>query len=222
MQTYQQAPKSADPQCAACRGAGYVKLPIDGRKSICDCTVKGKGSYPLITDAPGTQSVVVNGSRHAAEAYKWDIRFLQLARQVSSWSRDPSTKCGSVIVRTDKSVASLGFNGFPKGCADDEAMYADRELKLERVVHAELNALLLAKEPVAGYTLYTWPPGFGPSCARCTAHIIQAGICRVVHVRDESHFGSRWRESAQRGLDMYSEAGVVVDYINPEAVELAL
>lgn len=141
---------------------------------------------------------------------KWDFRFLDMAKLVSTWSRDPSTKCGAVIVRPDKTVASVGFNGFPKGCDDDPAIYADREQKYSRVVHAEQNALLHAGESVKGYTMYTYPPGFGPSCDRCSAHIIQAGISRVIYFKDESDFASRWRQPAEAGLKMYGEASVSV------------
>lgn len=150
---------------------------------------------------------------------KWDLRFLDLAQLVSTWSKDPSTKCGAVIVRPDRTVASVGFNGFPRGCDDDPALYADRDLKLSRVVHAEQNALLHAGESVKGYTLYSWPPGFGPSCDRCTAHIIQAGITRVVYKRVEDEgFSSRWKEAVERGLDMYDEAEVdVTSYIETAA-----
>jgi dCMP deaminase len=141
---------------------------------------------------------------------KWDDRFLEMAALVASWSKDPSTQCGAVIVRPDRTVASVGFNGFPKGCSDDDEFYANRDLKLARVVHAELNAILHAQESLVGYTMYTYPPGFGPSCDRCTAHIIQSGITRVVHYQDTSEFASRWKEPAERGLQMYSEAGVEV------------
>jgi len=145
---------------------------------------------------------------------KWDWRFLSMAEMVASWSKDPSTKCGAVIVRPDRSIASLGFNGFPRGCDDSAALYADRELKLERVVHAEVNALLAAREPLHGYTMYTWPPGAGPSCARCTSCIIQAGIKRVVYKNiDSSGFKSRWAESGRIGLQMYAEAGVEVVHV---------
>lgn len=149
---------------------------------------------------------------------KWDQRFLEMAELVSTWSKDPSTKCGAVIVRPDKTVASVGFNGFPQGCDDDPAIYADREKKYSRVVHAEQNALLHAGESVKGYTMYTWPPGFGPSCDRCTAHIIQAGIDRVVYAKDESDFGSRWKTAAESGLQMYKEAEVTVDAYMEEMV----
>lgn len=142
---------------------------------------------------------------------KWDERFLELAEHVSYWSKDPSTKCGAVIVRPDKTVCSVGFNGFPKGCDDSPELYADRELKYARVVHAEQNAILHAREPLNGYTMYTYPPSIGPSCDRCTAHIIQAGIRRVVYKhKDSGSFNDRWSEAIERGLDMYKEAGVEV------------
>jgi len=146
---------------------------------------------------------------------KWDRRMLQLAEHVAQWSKDPSTKVGAVICRPDYTVASLGFNGFPRGCDDDPHMYADRELKLERVVHAEMNAILGAREPLHGYSIFVWPHGPSPSCARCTAHIIQAGIVRAVHLRPypDDTFSERWAESARIANAMYWEAGVdVVSY----------
>lgn len=151
---------------------------------------------------------------------QWDARFLEMAELVASWSKDPSTKCGAVIVRPDKTVASVGFNGFPKGCNDSPELYKDRDLKLSRVVHAEQNALLHAGESVKGYTMYTWPPGFGPSCDRCTAHIIQAGITRVIYKSSASpDFASRWKEAVERGLQMYKEAGVEVIPTDAERFE---
>lgn len=140
----------------------------------------------------------------------WDERFLHLAAVVAGWSKDPSTKCGAVIVRPDKTIVSTGFNGFPKACDDDPELYGDREIKLSRVIHAELNAILHAREPIAGYTMYTWPPGYGPSCDRCSAHIIQSGITTVIHKIDHSDFASRWKIPSERGLKMYQEAGVQV------------
>jgi dCMP deaminase len=144
------------------------------------------------------------------ELPKWDRRFIEMAAMVASWSKDPSTKCGAVIVRPDRTVASVGFNGFPMGCDDDPLIYEDREEKYGRVVHAEVNAILHAREPLHGYAIYTWPAGWGPSCDRCSSCIIQAGIRRVVHIRDDSEFAARWKDAAERGLQMYAEAGVEV------------
>lgn len=142
---------------------------------------------------------------------KWNYRFLDLAALVASWSKDPSTKCGAVIVRPDKTVASIGFNGFPKRCKDDPEIYAQRDIKYSRIIHAELNAIFHTKESLEGYTIYTYPPGYGPSCDRCSAHIIQAGITKVVHYKDnDAEMNDRWKEACNRGLKMYEEAGVEV------------
>jgi dCMP deaminase len=139
----------------------------------------------------------------------WHDRFLALAEHVALWSKDPSTQCGAVIVRPDRTVASIGFNGFPKGCSDAIELYTDREQKLARVVHAEVNALLHSREPVHGYTIYTRQlPNIGPSCDRCTAQIIQAGIGRIVF--ESALIPDRWRASIERGFEMYEEAGVEV------------
>lgn len=146
----------------------------------------------------------------SARTLKWDGRFLEMAKLVSSWSKDPSTKCGAVIVRPNLTIASTGFNGFPSRCRDDEEFYNNRELKYARVVHAEQNAILHSREPLEGCTIYTYPQGYGPSCDRCSAHIIQAGIDRVVHLYDDSDFAMRWKEAIERGLQMYDEAGVEV------------
>jgi dCMP deaminase len=139
---------------------------------------------------------------------KWDTRFLTLAATVAGWSKDPSSQVGAVIVRGDKTVASLGFNGFPRGMSDDPALYADRETKYARVVHAEMNAILSAHEPVKGHTLYvTLPP-----CDRCCVHLIQSGLSRVVWPEEiPDSFAERWGEAIRRSVAMFQEAGVKVD-----------
>jgi dCMP deaminase len=112
-----------------------------------------------------------------------------MARFVSSWSKDPSTKAGAVIVRPDRSVQSVGFNGFPKNMSDDPALYADREKKYSRVVHCEIKAMIHAREAVIGSTLYTWP--FAP-CDRCCVQMLQAGITRFVWPVPTADALTRW------------------------------
>ena len=51
---------------------------------------------------------------------KWDLRFIGLAQHISTWSKDPSTKVGCVVVGEDREIRSTGFNGFPRGINDDE------------------------------------------------------------------------------------------------------
>src|SRR5690606_6481729 len=111
-----------------------------------------------------------------ARQLEWDKHFLGLAHYMSRMSKDPSTKVGAVIVRKDKTVSSVGFNGFAAGMDDAPALYANRDEKYSRIVHGEINAILNAHGPVRGHTLYTTP--FAP-CERCAVLVIQAGIKRV-------------------------------------------
>lgn len=136
---------------------------------------------------------------------KWDQRFLELAAVVASWSKDPSTKCGCVIVDAQRNVVAPGYNGFPRRCDDSPELYADRARKLRRVVHAEANALLTARAPLAGCTAYTTP---FPPCAGCAAMLIQAGIARVVAPAASADLLARWGEDLAEAERMYREAGV--------------
>ena len=140
----------------------------------------------------------------------WDRRFLALARLTAGWSKDPSTKVGAVIVRPDKTVASVGYNGLPRGVEDTLVRLQDRDTKLDLTVHAEINALAFAKESLQFCTLYVWPL---PPCSRCATSIIQHGIHRVV--APEPDINSQWWTSNFRARDLLLEAGVTVDWVNP-------
>lgn len=135
----------------------------------------------------------------------WDRRFLALAEHIGGWSKDPSTQVGAVIVRPDRTIASVGYNGFPRGVVDDPGRLADRALKYPRTVHAELNAILSANEPVKGFTLYVTP--LSP-CSNCAGAIIQAGIARVVAKCGQ--VPPRWLEDFNTAGSMFDEAGVQV------------
>jgi dCMP deaminase len=137
---------------------------------------------------------------------KWDVRFLDLAESVADWSKDPSTKVGSVIVRPDRTVSALGYNGFPRGVLDHDNRYDDRETKYEMIVHAEANAVLNSRESLEGYSLYVTPL---PPCAQCAAAIIQRGIKRVV-VRKKSNLPDVWAKKWAVSRTMFQEAGVAV------------
>jgi dCMP deaminase len=114
----------------------------------------------------------------------WNQRFMDLAHHVASWSKDPSTKVGAVIVNDKKQVLSLGYNGFPRGVHDCAERYNDRATKLQFVAHAERNALDNAYIDVDGATLYStlYP------CSECAKGIIQRGIKQVVTSKE-------WRDS---------------------------
>lgn len=135
---------------------------------------------------------------------------LDLCDHVARRSRDPSTQVGAVILRPDKTVASVGFNGFPRGVSDDPAIYADRPRKYARTVHAELNAILNCRDlGMEGYTLYVSP--LHP-CCQCAAAIIQAGIKEVVYRTPEldGEAEARWEDSFREARQLFGEAGVPV------------
>jgi dCMP deaminase len=134
----------------------------------------------------------------------WDQYFLGLAKSVSAASKDPSTKVGAVITRPDRTVASLGYNGFPRGIADTDERLNTREVKYGLVVHGEINAILTAREPLHGYTLYTWP---FLTCKNCALLVVQSGIARVVAPELPEELKERWNASLAEAQAVYAEAG---------------
>ena len=137
---------------------------------------------------------------------KWDNRYLALAKEVATWSKDPSTQVGAVTVGAKKEVLSQGFNGFPRGIKDTPERYNHRETKYKFVVHAEMNAIYNATysgTSLDGATLYTY--GL-PICSECAKGIIQVGIKKVVI--EKSKELDNWNESLRLSQEMFSEAGV--------------
>ena len=136
---------------------------------------------------------------------RWDFRFMEMAQLVSTWSKDPSTKIGVVIVDRMRRVVSTGYNGFPRGIDDSWERYADREHKYAHVVHGELNAILSATTGLEGATLYLFGMP-GPPCSSCTKHILQTGISRIVSRQGD--IPARWLEDFKLAQAMLEEVGV--------------
>ena len=137
--------------------------------------------------------------------WQWHYRWMNRAKEISKWSKDPSTKVGAVIVRQNNTAASEGYNGFPRGMSDDSKLYEDREVKYSRIIHAELNALLFSNEDLAGCTLYTFPV---PPCDRCAVAIIQSGIKKVVAAKPSRSQGHHWRTEFEKTEQYFKEAEV--------------
>ena len=139
---------------------------------------------------------------------KWDQRFLDLAEHISGWSKDPSTKVGCVVVGEDREIRSTGFNGFPRGIADDSERLSDREKKYPLICHAEENAIMHAARiglSLKGCTAYvTWPP-----CTRCARSLIQAGVIEVVYPSG-SEVPERWMSAFEMSTQMMNEAGLKI------------
>lgn len=137
---------------------------------------------------------------------KWDLRFLGMADYVSSFSKDPSTKVGSVLVR-DNIVIGMGFNGFPRGMEDKPEYYMNREEKYSRIVHGEINALIFSNNKPTGATLYNWP--FLP-CDRCAIQLIQAGVTKFVAPEPTADQATRWEETFVKTRQYAKECGVEI------------
>lgn len=132
----------------------------------------------------------------------WENFYLGMAEFISQKSRDPTTKVGAVLVDEKNRVVSVGFNGFPRGTSDDPELYTNREEKLRRVLHAELNAIIFAERP--GDTLYvTHHP-----CAQCMAAAIQFGVKKIKYI--DRNLSSRWDDSVKSAKEMATESGVIV------------
>jgi len=155
-----------------------------------------------------TQTLRLLGLVGEVMSEKWDQRFLKLAEHISGWSKDPSTKVGCVVVGEDREIRSTGFNGFPRGIADDMERLSDREQKYPLICHAEENAIMHAARiglSLKGCTAYvTWPP-----CTRCARSLIQAGVIEVVYPQ-ESEVPERWMADFEMSTQMMGEAGLTI------------
>jgi dCMP deaminase len=147
----------------------------------------------------------------------WDGRFMDLARYVSEWSKDRSTKVGVVIVGPENEVRALGYNGFPRGIDDDAP---DRHVRPEKymwVEHAERNAIYHAARigiPLSGCTMYLpWFP-----CMDCARAIVQSGIRVLVALRPDLS-DTRWGEDFKRALTLFEEAGVTIRWFAHDRIE---
>lgn len=144
---------------------------------------------------------------------KWNKRYLELAKHIATWSRDPSRKIGAVTIGSKGQVLSQGYNGFPRGIRDTEKRYNDRETKYKYVVHAEMNCIYNATydgTSLDGSTLYVH--GL-PVCSECAKGIIQTGIKEVFWTVDEEIPG-RWTNSYKTTENMLREAGINIQYID--------
>lgn len=149
----------------------------------------------------------------------WDDYFMGVALLASMRSKDPGTQVGCCIVSDERIILSTGYNGFPKGCSDDEYPW-DRDgepntTKYPFVVHAELNAILNAGGKVlTGARVYTtlFP------CNECAKAIIQSGISEVIYLSDK-YAGLESTVASKRMMD---SAGVSYHMHSPERDSILL
>ena len=144
---------------------------------------------------------------------KWDERFLNLAKEISTWSKDPSTKVGAVAIGIKGEVLAQGYNGFPRGVLDSPERYETKEIKYQYVVHAEMNCIYNATYNgigLDGATMYVW--GL-PLCNECAKGIIQVGIARVVSPKNGLDVPDKWKISCLNTVSMFNEVNIEYDFI---------
>jgi len=151
------------------------------------------------------------GSEKRNDYITWEQYFMGVAQLASQRSKDPNTQVGACIVDDDKKILSVGYNGLPIGCSDDEFPWSREggtyDTKYAYVCHAEMNAILNANAKLQGSDIYvTLFP-----CQECTKAVIQKGIKKVIYADDKYHD----TEGAAASRRMLDAAGV--EYIPYEA-----
>ena len=121
-----------------------------------------------------------------ADYISWDEYFMGVAVLSGMRSKDPSTQVGSCIVSEDNKILSMGYNGLPMGCSDDEFPWGREGDPLDNkyfyVAHSELNAILNYRGgSLDGAKIYVllFP------CNECAKAIIQSGIKTIVFDSDK-------------------------------------
>ena len=143
----------------------------------------------------------------------WDEYFMAVAKLAGMRSKDPNSQVGSCIVSADNKILSIGYNGFPRGCSDEDFPWAREDenplkTKYIYVTHSELNAILNYRGgSLEGSKIYV---SLFP-CNECAKAIIQAGIRKVIYDCD--------KDSATPGVIaskmMFQAAGVAFQKYEP-------
>ena len=150
-------------------------------------------------------------------AISWEDYFMGLAHLSALRSKDPNTQVGACIIDSENKVVSIGYNGMPRGCRDEDFPWERQgdflNTKYAYVVHAELNAILNSPRPVKDCTLYV---SLFP-CNECAKAIIQSGIKKVVYESDK-YDGTDGNTASKK---MLNDAGVELVQMDHEvSVEL--
>lgn len=140
---------------------------------------------------------------------KWDKRYMDLAKQVGTWSKDPSKQIGAIAIGSKGQVLAQGYNGFPRGIDDNESRLNTKETKYKYVVHAEMNLIYNATFngiSLNGSTVYV--SGL-PVCSECAKGLIQVGVKQVVMSKDSlEEADEKWLDSFELTIALLNEAGI--------------
>lgn len=156
----------------------------------------------------------VKRARAYMKQREWDLYFLKMAQFVAQKSEDPNTQIGCVLVGKNNEVLGIGYNGLARGVRVTRKRL-QRPEKYFWFEHAERNAIYNAARNgirIEGATLYQpgWP------CPDCARAIIQAGIRKMVCIKDNpehAEHNERWRDKTIRSMEMLREAGIEIKLV---------
>jgi dCMP deaminase len=211
---YQQLVEAQHGVCAICKQSEKTKrghLHVDHnhttgatRGLLCS---KCNTSIGLLSEKFSTiQQAAAYLMRHDPQR-SWDTYFIEIARLVSTRSKDPSSQVGAVIT-IDKTIISTGYNGIPRGLNDKIKERYEAPLKEFWMCHAEENALLNASRngiKCEGGSLYVTP--FQP-CTKCALMAAQCGIKEIVV--DSRFDNTRLQEEFEISKQILNTCGVIV------------
>lgn len=128
---------------------------------------------------------------------EWDDYFLRIAETISIKSKDPSTKCGCIIVDKNRRIVSTGYNGLIQGADESLLTLSERPMKYYFSIHSEMNALLFARKDLSGCTIYN---NFA-TCDNCLKYCLQAGIKRFVYKEFRVHSHAEGNKKSMTNID---------------------
>jgi len=147
----------------------------------------------------------------------WKDRYLNLAKEISTWSKDPSTQIGCVAIGNKGQVLSQGYNGFPRYFDDHKDLYKDREIKYKYIVHAEMNCIYHATLngiSLEGAKLFVYGLGV---CHECAKGIVQVGIKEVFASCNQDK-SKRWQESFNYTKNIFKKSGVKYEEVYHKSI----
>lgn len=144
---------------------------------------------------------------------KWQDYYAGIARAARRGSKDPSTKVGAVIYTPKRRTASTGFNGLPRGIPDNDYNLHDRERKLQRTIHAEINAIDNATCDLeyCGIVVTAHP------CSACALRLISRGISTIYFLDTGLESTERWASDMLIAATLCREAGVPLIMLDAKA-----
>ncbi len=159
-------------------------------------------------------------SEKRADYISWDEYFMAVAKLAGMRSKDPNSQVGSCIVSQDNKILSLGYNGFPLGCSDDEYPWTREDedplkTKYLYVTHSELNAILNYRGgSLEGSKMYV---SMFP-CNECAKAIIQSGIKTLIYEINKYPDSP----AVLASMRMLESAGIEVKQYEPSGRELKI